>query len=81
MAVRVVRHSQNIRRLLRSDAVEADLKRRADAISAAAGDGHLSESSKGRNRARATVSTDTVEAIISEAHDHTLTAALDAGRG
>jgi hypothetical protein len=79
--VRIVLNSPGIRQLLRSDEVEADLKRRADAVAQAAGDGHAASSAKGSNRARASVVTETFDAIRSESENHTLTAALDAGRG
>lgn len=69
-----------VRDLLRSSEVQADLERRANKIKAAAGPGHEVDVEVGRNRARASVRTDTVEAMRAEARDHKLTRALDAGR-
>ncbi len=66
--------------LLKSNEVQADLKRRADRIAAAAGPGHEVEERVGRNRARATVRTTTVEAMIQQAAHQTLSRAIEAGR-
>jgi hypothetical protein len=79
--VRVVLNSPGVRALLRSDQVLADLERRAATIAAAAGEGMVASSTIGRNRARASVTTDSTEARLAEATDHALTHALDAGRG
>lgn len=76
---RVVLNSRGIRQLLRSDGVSNELKRRADAIAAAAGPGHEVQVSIGRNRARATVRTATWPARYHEATDRTLSRALSAG--
>lgn len=78
--VRVTLNRKNIRELLRSEAVRADLVRRAENIAAAAGPGHKVESEIGRNRARAAVITTTAEAMVAEARDRNLTRAFDAGR-
>jgi hypothetical protein len=72
-------HAQ-LRALLRSPEVMAELKRRGDAIAAAAGPGHSVEEWVGVNRDRVTVATATPRAMAREARDHTLLAALDAGR-
>lgn len=64
--------TKGVRALLRSPAVEADLKRRAVAIEAAAGPGHAVDSEIGRNRARASVRT--------QGPHQNLLQALDAGR-
>jgi hypothetical protein len=78
--VRVVLNRRNIRALLKSEAVRADLERRAENIAAAAGPGHIVDSQIGRNRARAAVITATAEAMRAEATDRNLTRAIDAGR-
>lgn len=70
-----------LRELLRSDAVQAELRRRAQQVAAAAGPGHRVEVSAGRNRARAAVITDTPEARRAEATDRALTRAINAGKG
>lgn len=72
---------RGMRELLRSQSVLADLERRAKDISDAAGPGHRVEAQVGRNRARAAVITDTVDAKLGEAKRRTLTRAVDAGRG
>lgn len=66
--------------LLKSDAVKADLARRAKAIAARAGNGHEVTSRVGRTRARASVRTATAEARNAEATSHNLTSSIDAGR-
>jgi len=78
--VRVELNSDGIRALLRSEAVRADLERRARAIAEAAGEGFEVESQVGSNRARASVRTATAEAREAEATDRALTRAIDAGR-
>jgi hypothetical protein len=80
MAVRIVLNRKGIRDLLRSDEVRRDLERRAEAIAAAAGPGHVVDSEIGPNRARASVRTDTIDAMIDEATSRNLTRSLDAGR-
>lgn len=66
--------------LLKSPEVLADLRRRANAIAAAAGEGHEVDVRVGARRARASVRTATFDAMRAEAKDRTLTRALDAGR-
>lgn len=78
--VRIVLKRRGVRDLLRSFGVQADLERRAENIAAAAGPGHEAESEVGPNRARASVRTDTVEAMLAEASTRSLTRAIDAGR-
>lgn len=78
--VRVVLNHDGIRQLLQSDEVRSDLERRANAIASAAGPGHRVESEVGPNRVRVAVVTETIEAMIAEATDRTLTRAIDAGR-
>jgi hypothetical protein len=70
----------NIGKILNSLAVQAELKRRADRIAAAAGEGMLSSVQAGKNRARASVITATPQARNNEARNRALTRALDAGR-
>jgi hypothetical protein len=78
--VRIVLNRKGVREILRSPEVEADLERRARHIAAAAGPGHEVDVTVGGNRARASVRTDTFEAMRDEATDRNLTRALDAGR-
>lgn len=69
-----------VRALLRSAEVQADLRRRAERIAAAAGPGHEVVSYVGKNRARETVHTTTPEAAIAEQVHKNLTNAIKAGR-
>lgn len=69
-----------IEEILMSEAVEADLLRRAKAIAQAAGRGFEADSFLGSRRVRASVRTVTPEAMRSEADDLTLTRSIDAGR-
>lgn len=71
---------KGVRELLRSQEVRKDLERRARKVAAKAGEGHRVDSSIGRNRARASVITETPEARVAEAKRRNLTASLDAGR-
>jgi len=70
----------DVRKLLRSQEVLADLERRAKRVAAAAGKGHVVDSDVGRNRARASVRTVGFEAARREATRHTLTAAVQAAK-
>lgn len=79
-STRVVLNKRNIRAILRSETVRAELVRRAENIAAAAGPGHVVDSQIGRNRARAAVITTTAQAMAAEARDRNLTRAIDAGR-
>jgi hypothetical protein len=78
--VRIVLNRKGVRDILRSPGVLADLRRRAERIAAAAGPGHEVDSEVGRNRARESVRTDTIDAMVNEATSRTLSRALDAGR-
>lgn len=78
--VRVELNHRAVRELLRSEAVRADLARRAQAIAAAAGPGNEAHSKIGPNRARAEVVTKTFAARYQEATQRTLTRAIEAGR-
>jgi cytochrome c556 len=80
MAVKVTIERKEIRALLRSPEVKRDLERRAKRIADAAGEGFEADSETGTNRARATVWTDTFEAMRAEATDRALTRSIDAGR-
>lgn len=81
MAVKIVLNHQGMRAMLRSAGVQAELKRRADRVAARAGAGMLADSSVGKNRARASVTTATFEAQRAEATSRALTRAVDAARG
>lgn len=80
MALRIELNRQGMRELLRSPEVLRDLERRAHNIADAAGPGHEVDSERGRNRARASVRTETIEAMVAEATERRLTGAFDAGR-
>lgn len=78
--VKIVLNRKGIRELLRSREVLADLERRAENIAEAAGPGHAVDSEIGPNRARSSVRTDTIDAMLAEGTDRNLTRAIDAGR-
>ena len=80
MSVRIVLNRKGVRELLRGSEIQADLARRARNIASAAGPGHEVDSEVGRNRARASVRTDTFEAAHDEATTRSLTRSIDAGR-
>ena len=80
MSVRIVLNRRGVRELLRSPEVLADLERRARNIASTAGPGHEVDSQTGRNRARASVRTDTINAMRDEATDRRLTRSIDSGR-
>lgn len=69
-----------MRALLRSPEVRRDLERRARAMANTAGRGFDADSEIGKNRARATVWTASIEAMVAEATDRKLTRSIDAGR-
>jgi len=79
-SLQVEMNDEGVRALLKSAEVQADLKRRADAISSAAGDGFEVEENLTKERARAVVITRTDDAKRAEATGRALTKALDAGR-
>lgn len=81
MVARIKLTANGPRQLRKSPGVVADLKRRADRIASAAGSGMEASTHQGRNRARASVITGTVEAMVAEARGRVLTRAIDAGRG
>jgi hypothetical protein len=78
--VRIELNKDGVAKLLKSPEVQADLKRRGEAIAAAAGDGFEAESAVGATRARVVVRTATPAAMEREAIDRTLIRSLDAGR-
>jgi len=78
--VRIVLNHKGIEELLKSPEVQADLKRRADAIANAAGPGMNASVMVGKNTARASVNTGTFDAILAETYHKALTRAIDAGR-
>ena len=80
MATKIKFNSKAIAALLKDPAVVADLKRRAEAIAAAAGEGYDAVSSEPRRRARAAVVTATDAAREDNAENNTLLRALQAGR-
>lgn len=71
---------KGVEALLKSQGVQADLRRRTEAIAAAAGDGMEPVVEVGRNRARGVVITATYEARRRQAKDRALTRAIDSGR-
>lgn len=77
---RLVLNRKGIRELLRSPEVQRDLRRRAEAIAASAGPGHEVDVEVGPNRARASVRTVTIDAMIGEAEHRDLSRAIDAAR-
>lgn len=78
--VRIKLNHAAVRALLRGPEVQAELKKRADRIAAAAGPGHDVDIYVGRNRARADVATETFAAMRAEATERRLSRSLDAGR-
>jgi hypothetical protein len=79
--VRVDINYAAVRGILRSREVQQDLFRRASRIRDVCGEDYAADSAVGSSRARATVWTDTPEAMSIEARGHVLLRALDAGRG
>lgn len=67
--------------ILKSPAVLADVRRRADRVADAAGPGFEASSMVGRNRARASVRADTFSARVRNSRQNILLRALEAGRG
>lgn len=85
--IRIEINHASVAALLKGGEIQADLARRAAAIAAAAtgnaGPGAVfgHDSSVGRNRARASVWTESFEAMHAEATTRALTRSIDAGRG
>lgn len=79
--IKIEMNPAGVREILQSEAVRAELHRRAQLIADAAGEGMEASSQIGATRARASVRTETPEAMRAEAEDRTLSSAIDAGRG
>lgn len=81
-SIRIEMNSRGVVELLQSAEVQAELLRRAEAIQQATGSPEDFDVLPvvGRQRAAVYVSTKTVEGMLAEATDRTLTRALDAGR-
>ena len=67
--------------ILKSPAVLADVRARAERVADAAGPGFEASSMVGRNRARASVRADTFSARVRNSRQNILIRALEAGRG
>lgn len=67
--------------ILKSPAVLADVRARAERVRDAAGPGFEASSMIGRNRARASVRADTFSARVRNSRENILLRALEAGRG
>ena len=81
MAVQIKLNSKGFIELLKSPEIQADLRRRAELVAAAAGPGHKVDVQVGRRRARAAVIMTTWEARRAEAKTRNLTQAFNAARG
>lgn len=79
--MKIVLNRAAIGQILKGDKVQADLRRRAQAVAAAAGDGMVAEVTVGSTRARAAVVTETPAARVREGNDRALTRGFDAARG
>jgi hypothetical protein len=77
---RLVINRAGVRRTLNSAGVRADLLARARRVAAAAGPGHVVNSGSTGQRARVEVVTDTVDAMVREAKERSLTRAVDSAR-
>jgi hypothetical protein len=71
---------ETMRKIERSEDVLRLLVEHGELIMRAAGPGHGIHAEIGRTRARVSVYTETVEAMLDEATNHNLLRALDAGR-
>jgi hypothetical protein len=86
MPVIIKINHDGVKALLRSEGVQAELRRRAEQIAAAANAasgldaGFVVDNDVGKNRARSVVVTATADAMVAEATDRTLTRSFDAGR-
>ena len=78
--VKIKLNRAGVQALLRSKEVQADLKKRADAIRAGAGDGYTSDVSAGGKRARATVAATEPRAMAHELKHKSLVAGLSRGK-
>ena len=80
MTVKIVLIKAGVGALLKEPGVKADLRRRADAVAAAAGPGNEVIDASDGVRARAVVVTATAEARAEEAQRRTLTRSIDRAR-
>lgn len=74
-------NSKGVQEYLKSASVQAELKRRAEAIARASGEGYEASSLVGKSRARASVITATAGAIVDNQRNNTLLRNLGAGDG
>lgn len=72
-------NSAGVRELLKSDDFRYDMLQRAKAIADTAGEGYIAVAAVGFDRAYGIVRTDTPEARLDEAQNHTLLRSLHAG--
>ena len=79
MADRLKLNRKTARDLLKDPELEKHLLAEAERIAARAGDGHVASSMIGRNRARASVITDSFKAMRDEAKNGTLSKAAGGG--
>ncbi len=79
--VKIRPNFKGVRRIRTSIEVEAELRRRAERVAAAAGPGHVVDSQRGKTRARAAVITASRQAMVREGRDRNLTRAFNAARG
>ena len=77
---RIKLNLKGFEQLRRSPGVKADLRRRADAIAEACGDGFVAASGEGKTRSRAAVIAASGRARRANARDNTMLRNLDAGR-
>ena len=77
---RIKWNPKGFEQLLRHPAVKADLRRRADAIAAACGDGFVAASGEGKTRSRAAVIAVKAEARRRNSRENTIINNLDRGR-
>lgn len=77
--VRIDLNNDGIKALLRGPEVQAQLRRIAENVQNAAGEGHVVKVYAGSTRARAIVATDTAEAARKENQHRNLTRAISAG--
>ena len=78
--IRIKLNSAGVRALLKSGAMQAELRSRAQRIAGAAGEGHEVHVGTTGTRARAEVVTKTFEAMRNEAVHRNLTRAMGSGR-
>lgn len=79
-SIRIEMNRAGIIAALTAPGVEADLMRRGQAVSSAAGPGHMVTARRGQTRVRVSVITATPSAMRREATERSLLRALDAAR-